>query len=288
MGAADVVPGVSGATIALILGIYERLISCAKTLSTALLALAKLNLRDTRIAFKSTDWHLLLSLLAGIMLAVLSLASTINDLLISYPTELAGLFCGLTIASAATTCQLFNWKNPLLIALTASVAAVSFYMLGFQLTSTAHPPLLAFFGAGAIAVCAMVLPGVSGSFVMLMLGMYTHVIASIDERALDNLAVLALGALTGIICFSALLGHLMETARDVVMSILTGLMFGSLRVLWPWPNGLGITSESHSTETVSTTALVWPASTEWLAPTVAAIIGFALVLTINAASQRFN
>ena len=288
MGAADVVPGVSGATIAVILGIYERLISCAKTLSTALLALAKLDLRDSRTAFNSTDWHLLLSLLAGIVLAVLSLAPTINNLLISYPTELAGLFCGLTIASAATTCQLFNWRTPTLIALTTTVAAVSFYMLGFQPAVTTHPPLLAFFGAGAIAVCAMVLPGVSGSFVMLMLGMYTHVIASIDERALDNLIVLALGALTGITCFSTLLGHLMDTARDVVMSILTGLMFGSLRVLWPWPNGLGITSDSHSIEPAPATALAWPAPTEWLSPTVTAIIGFTMVLMISEASKRFN
>ncbi|MXZ53211.1 MAG: DUF368 domain-containing protein, partial [Acidimicrobiaceae bacterium] len=140
--------------------------------------------------------------------------------------------------------------------------------------------LLVLAGAGAIAICAMILPGISGAFLLLMLGMYGAVINVVtDLRYLEAVVFLA-GAAVGLGLFSTVLGKLLDQARNTVMAVLVGLMFGSLRVLWPWPNGVGVISR-HEHEVIPGTGLNWPGAGEWAAPTAAAVAGFAVVLLIT-------
>ncbi len=279
MGCADVVPGVSGGTIAVALGIYERLLEAVRGLAGALGALLRGGGRVAARRLAGVDWWLTVPLLAGILGAVLLLASVIETLLEEHPETMAGLFCGLVAASAVAACRLFSWRHWGRIAVAVASAAATFALLGLQSAPVADPSLPVLFGAGAVAVCAMILPGVSGAFLLLMLGMYAAVITIVNELRLLEAAIFALGAATGLALFSSLLGWLLERARDTVMAVLVGLMAGSLRVLWPWPDGVGVIS-GHNGETVSGSDLAWPSAAQWPAPTMAAAAGFAAVLVL--------
>jgi putative membrane protein len=165
------------------------------------------------------------------------------------------------------------------------VAAVVFVVLGWRAGPVIDPSPLAFFGAGAVAICAMILPGISGSFLLLMLGMYGAVINTVDDRALGKAAIFAMGAVLGLALFSTVLGRLLDTWFDWVMAALIGLMLGSLRVLWPWPNGVGVISENED-EVVSGTALHWPGAGEWFGPTALAVAAIVVVLMFSAYASR--
>jgi len=226
------------------------------------------------------DWWLIVPLLVGILGTIVLLASAIETLLEEHPETMAGLFCGLVAASAVSACRLFDWRGAREVGLIVVSAAATFALLGLQSGPVADPSLPVLAGAGAVAVCAMILPGISGAFLLLMLGMYGAVINIVtDLRYLEAVVFLA-GAAVGLALFSTVLGRLLDRARDPVMAVLVGLMAGSLRVLWPWPNGVGVISR-HEQQVISGTGLAWPAADQWLAPTVAAAAGFAAVLVIT-------
>ena len=277
MGSADVVPGVSGGTIAVVLGIYERLLDAVRAIAAAAGLLLRGNWPACRQRLTAVDWWMLVPLLAGILGTIVLLASVIETQLQERPETMAGLFCGLVAASAVAACRLFDWRGFAQAAVMALSAAATFALLGFQSGPVADPSLPVLAGAGAVAVCAMILPGISGAFLLLMLGMYGAVLGAVTDLLLVDLVVFAAGAAVGLALFSSLLGRLLERARHTVMAVLVGLMAGSLRVLWPWPNGVGVISR-HDDELVSGTGLEWPAADEWLAPTIAAAVGFAVVL----------
>ncbi|MCE2512660.1 MAG: DUF368 domain-containing protein [Acidimicrobiia bacterium] len=280
MGAADVVPGVSGGTIAVVLGIYERLLGAIRGVAGAAGRLLRGDWRGCGRRLAAVDWWLIVPLLAGILATIVLLASVIETQLEDRPETMAGLFCGLVVASAVSACRLFEWRGVAQIAVTAVAAGATFGLLGLQSGPVADPspPVLA--GAGAIAVCAMILPGISGAFLLLMLGMYGAVISIVTETQYLDAAVFLAGAAVGLALFSSLLGWLLDQDRNTVMSVLVGLMLGSLRVLWPWPNGVGVMSR-HEHEVISGTGLAWPGAGEWAAPTVAAVVGFAVVLLVT-------
>lgn len=280
MGSADVVPGVSGGTIAVVLGIYERLLGSIRGLAAAGGQLLRGDWRECRRRLGTVDWWLIVPLLAGILGTILLLASVIETQLEERPETMAGLFCGLVAASAVSACRLFDWRGAAQVGLMAVSAAATFALLGLQAGPVADPTLPVLAGAGAVAVCAMILPGISGAFLLLMMGMYGAVINVVTEARLADAAVFLAGAAAGLALFSTLLGWLLDRARNPVMAVLVGLMAGSLRVLWPWPNGVGVISR-HDHEVISGTGLAWPAAHEWLAPTAAAAAGFALVLLIT-------
>ena len=280
MGSADVVPGVSGGTIAVVLGIYERLLGAIRGVAGAAGVLLKGDWRGVRPRLGAVDWWLVVPLLAGILGTVGLLASVIETQLEERPETMAGLFCGLVAASAVAACRLFDWRGFAQAAVMAVSAAATFALLGLQSGPVADPSLPLLAGAGAVAVCAMILPGISGAFLLLMLGLYGAVIGAVTDLLLVDLVVLAAGAAVGLALFSSLLGLLLERARDTVMAVLVGLMAGSLRVLWPWPNGVGVISR-HDNEIVSGSGLEWPVADEWLAPTIAAAVGFAVVLVVT-------
>ncbi|MCY3649766.1 MAG: DUF368 domain-containing protein [Acidimicrobiaceae bacterium] len=280
MGAADVVPGVSGGTIAVVLGIYERLLGAIREVAGAAARLLRGDWRESGRRLAGVDWWLIVPLLVGILGTILLLASVIETQLEERPETMAGLFCGLVLASAVSACRLFEWRGAVQIVLMAVAALATFGLLGLQSGPVADPSLLVLAGAGAIAICAMILPGISGAFLLLMLGMYGAVINVVTDLRYLEAAVFLAGAAVGLGLFSTVLGRLLDQARDPVMAVLVGLMFGSLRVLWPWPNGVGVISR-HENEIISGTGLDWPGASEWAAPTAAAVVGFAVVLLIT-------
>jgi putative membrane protein len=273
MGAADVVPGVSGGTIALVLGIYTQLIDAVREGARALGRFAKLDLRGGIEVLRTVPWGFLIPLLAGIGLAILSLAHTIERLLDEEPVRMAGLFLGLVVGSIVVTLELVKRDRQRMLTLGAA-AVVTFLVLGLRSGPAADPSLGFVFVAGAVAICAMILPGVSGSFLLLMLGMYDYVLEAVNDRDLAVLGVFLVGAVLGLALFSSALHWALHQHPDTVMAGLVGLMIGSLRVLWPWPEGTGGTTLGLPRDDV-------------VVPIVAAVIGVVVVIGIaHVASAR--
>lgn len=238
MGAADVVPGVSGGTVALVLGIYERLVANIRTGAGALGRLARgADVRGALERLRQVEWTFLVPLLAGIGLAVLSLAHVIEVALEDHPVPMGALFFGLIVGSAILAWRMLEDADLTDVAVLVAVAIVAFFVLGLGSGERDSASLLLVLMAGALAICAMILPGVSGSFLLLTIGMYELVIDAVNERDLVFLAVFMIGCVLGLALFSSGLSWALEHHRNLVLSALTGLMIGSLRVLWPWPAG---------------------------------------------------
>jgi putative membrane protein len=275
MGMADIVPGVSGGTVALVLGIYRRLLANVRTGARALKALVGADLAGFRLRLAQIEWLFLLPLLGGIVAAFLLLRHPMEDLLRDRPQGVAAVFSGLVAASIYLVWRSIDRHDLIRYATLMGVAVAIFALLGLQASAAAEPPLWAFVVTGAVAICAMILPGISGSFIMLMLGMYAAVLAGSPVQ----LVVFALGAVVGLALFSSLLGWLLEHHDQTVMAALVGLMLGSFRVLWPWPNGVGFISDDQ-TETVRGTAMTWPGWGDFAGGVALALAAFAATFAI--------
>lgn len=281
MGLADIVPGVSGGTVALLFGIYERLIDNVRAGARALGALVKGDFSTGIARIKAIEWSFLLPLLAGVGVAFVALSSIIETLLHDHPEKMAGLFFGLVAASIVVAARQVRTWTPVEWALLVIVAVATFLLLGFQSGAVSDPSLIAFIAAGAIAICAMILPGISGSFLLLVMGMYAALLNAIHDRELDRVAVFMVGAVIGLALFSTLLGWLLDNHHDPLLAALTGLMIGSIRVLWPWPNGVGIISD-EADEVVSGTGMDLPMDgADFIWPTLLAIGAFIIVVGLT-------
>ncbi|MFV0525509.1 MAG: DUF368 domain-containing protein [Acidimicrobiales bacterium] len=285
MGAADIVPGVSGGTVALVLGIYERLLDCVSDGARGMGSLLKGDVDGLRRRMGQVEWSFLIPLATGVLTAIALLSSVIQRLLRDRPEEMAGLFFGLVVGSMVVAWSALHERGSAELIVMAVVGAVTFVLLGFQSGPALDPPLWAYFGAGAIAICAMILPGISGSFLLLMMGMYAPVLADVHERTIVPLAVFAVGAAIGLGLFSTGLRRLLDQVHDPVVAGLIGLMVGSLRVLWPWPNGVGVVSDDAS-ETVSGTSLGWPEPGHAVVPIVLAVVAFVVVVGVSRAAEH--
>jgi putative membrane protein len=239
MGAADLVPGVSGGTIALVIGIYERLIASVREGSLALGSLIKADSGKFKRHFRGVEWSFLLPLLGGIMTAVISLARLLEHQLETNAEIMAGVFFGLVVGSVLIAWRLIRRPEPKHFAIALAIGMTLFVLLGFGEGSiVSDPTLLAFLGAGALAICAMILPGISGSLILLLIGMYAPVLAAVNDRDYLSLGIFILGAALGLALFSQILHWSLQHHHDVVLAALVGLMAGSLRVVWPWPDGV--------------------------------------------------
>jgi putative membrane protein len=272
MGSADVVPGVSGGTIALVLGIYERLVHNIRTGASVLASLVRARWQEALDRARTIEWAFLLPLLAGIALAIMSLAAVITHLLENEPIGTAAVFFGLVLGSIVIAWPRVGTWTPGRVLTGLGVALAAFVLLGLRSGEVTDPALFLFFGAGAIAIVAMILPGISGSFILLMLGMYEATIGAVDDRDILTMLVVLAGATIGLALFSTLLDRMLNDHHDTVMAALIGLMAGSLRVLWPWPDG--------------TDTAVLGAPSEPLAPLLLAVVGFGVVLMIGVAARR--
>jgi putative membrane protein len=281
MGAADIVPGVSGGTVALVLGIYERLIRNVHAGAQSLKALLTGDLDGFRTTIRKVEWIWLLSLLAGILTAIALLSSVIERLLDEQPVRMAALFFGLVVGSLTVAWRLIRSVGPLQIVTIVVVAVALFLVLGLrsdtEVASDAAEIVTkswwVFFLSGALAICAMILPGISGSFILVMLGMYTEVLGAVNDRDLVVLAAFGVGCVVGLALFSTGLNWALEQHHDHVMAAMVGLMLGSLRVLWPWPLG------------TKTTELAAPGG-DIVVPVLLAVAGCVLVIGVEVVATR--
>ncbi|MEV8267191.1 DUF368 domain-containing protein [Microbacterium sp. NPDC076911] len=243
VGLAELLPGISGGTIALITGVYERLIDSA---SHGVNAVKRLVLGPQRREgfmreFRAVDWWLVIPVVVGMAAMVLTLAGMIESLVANNAELARGLFFGLVAASIVVPLQLIPkvqraFASKILgVLVFVAAAVVAFVLIDLAGGSfSAEPPLWVVFIAAAIAVCALVVPGVSGSFFLLAIGLYSPTLIAVDERNLSYLAVFATGALVGLITIVQLMKWLLDHHRRITLLAMAGLMLGSLRALWPW------------------------------------------------------
>lgn len=235
MGAADVVPGVSGGTIAFITGIYEELVNSIKNIN---LQAIRLFFSGKWISFwKHINGNFLLSVFAGIFVSVLSLARGLEYLLEHKPVLIWSFFFGLVLASSYVVARKIDrWDYARVVALMGGIG-IAFYITSVTPTTTTDARWFVVL-SGGLASCAMILPGISGSFILLLLGKYAFALHAVNERILLDLALLAAGAVIGLVLFSNLLSWLLRRYHDSTIAVLVGFMIGSLNKIWPWKETL--------------------------------------------------
>jgi putative membrane protein len=240
MGAADVVPGFSGGTVALVGGIYPRFVRAIRDSAHVLSVVVRLRWRDLAHAVRAIEWRFILPLVVGLGTAILTLASALERLLATQPVVMSALFLGLVLGAALVARRELRAPDARTLPIVVLSAVITFLVLGASPGTLQDPSLLVLGAGAAIAVCATVLPGISGSFLLLLLGLYAPIISAVSARDGVTLAAVAGGIVVGLASFSTLLNWLLARHHDRVLAVLIGLMVGSVRVLWPWPVGSGV------------------------------------------------
>ena len=282
MGAADVVPGVSGGTIAFIVGIYDELINSIKSINVHSIKL----LFTGKIAafWKAINGNFLCSLLLGIGISVFSLAKLITYLLVHEPVLVWSFFFGLVLASTwfvSKDIKEWNWKTITSFILGALVA----YYITVATPAETPTNLFFIFLCGAIAICAMILPGISGSFILVLLGKYFYIMEAINTLDLVVLGVFAVGVFLGITSFSHVLSYALKNFRNITLAVLTGFMLGSLNKVWPWKEVVQTYVDSHGEVKPLVESNILP--NESVGEAVALmVVGFALVYILEKISSR--
>lgn len=282
MGAADVVPGVSGGTIAFIVGIYDELINSIKSINKESL---KLFLTGKWSAFwQYINGSFLFSILSGIGISIFSLAKVITWLLTDHPVLVWSFFFGLVLASTwfvGKDIKGWNWKTILAFIAGAVIA----YYITVATPSNTPSNLLFVFLCGAIAICAMILPGISGSFILVLLGKYFFIMEAVKNLRLVVLLFFAAGACIGITTFSRILSYALKKIRNITLAVLTGFMLGSLNKVWPWKETIETYTDSHGVVKPLVEANILPNQYVWEAIALMAV-GFLAVYFLEKLSAK--
>lgn len=242
MGSADIVPGVSGGTIAFIAGIYEELIHTIKIVSSE--GVKKLIKFDVKGLLNLIPYKFLVPLGAGILTAIFTFARFLEFALTHYPIYVWSFFFGLIIASIfLVRKKIEKWNSQLYLALV--IASIAAYVIVGAVPVETPATILAFFLSGIIAITAMILPGISGSFLLLIMGKYQQILGAVTDFNFVILAAVAAGAVIGLGLFSQLLSYLFKHYHNLMIASLTGLMIGSLRKVWPWKETIQTYVDSH-------------------------------------------
>lgn len=231
MGAADVVPGVSGGTIAFITGIYDTLLESIRRINPSLLYIWRN--KGSKAAFNHINGFFLISLFSGIFVSIATLAKLITWLLNTHPIPIWSFFFGLILVSVYHIVRQVEKRDAIRF-ITLLVGVAFAYSITVLKPLHMEPTMLNTLIAGSIAICAMILPGISGSFILLLIGMYTPVLAAVKGFQVDILALFLTGCVIGLLTFSHLLSWLLRKFRDATLMFLTGLMIGTLPKIWPW------------------------------------------------------
>ena len=282
MGAADVVPGVSGGTIAFIVGIYEELINSIKSINlSSLKLLLGFKIKDFWNAINGT---FLICVLAGILTSVLSLAKIITWLLETHPVLVWSFFFGLVLASTWSVSKRIK-KMSISRWITFFIgAALAFFIT--DATPSATPDALWFiFICGAISICAMILPGISGSFILVLLGKYMYIMTSLKEFNIPIILIFGAGAAIGIISFSNVLSYLLKNYHDLTISTLAGFMFGSLNKIWPWKETVETFVDRHGITKPLIEKNILPNQYLWQG-IILMIIGLIMVIALEKISEK--
>jgi putative membrane protein len=243
IGIAELIPGISGGTIALITGVYKRIIDSAAEAVRGIVLLfgfSKANFAKSSTHFKAISWSLLIPMLIGMVTAIFVGAGIVEPLLEQYPTVTKAVFAGLIAASLFVPITLsgMGWKiSHYLVLLVSALGAFAFTSI--PRAADADPSFIVIVVSAAFAVCALVLPGISGSYLLLALGIYAPTVAAVNDRDFGYLGTFVLGAILGLASFVSLLQWLLANKIKMTMVVMTGLMIGSLRALWPWQSDTG-------------------------------------------------
>lgn len=274
MGGADVIPGVSGGTVALIVGIYERLVTSIRAAAAIPVALVRRGPTGARERAAEVDWRLVLPLATGIVVALGIGMVVIPPLREAFPEEIRAVFLGLVAASLVVPWRRISARGPAVAVVAVAAAVIAFVLVGLPPREVAEPSLPRVAGSAAVAICAMILPGVSGAFLLEVFGIYDATLAAPLEPDLAYVGTFALGAVVGLGLFAKALETLLARWHDLTMAALTGLMAGALRALWPW-----LTEERA--------LLAPPGDASALVPALAAAASFvALRALLRAGSRR--
>ena len=286
MRAADVVPGVSGGTIAFISGIYEELIDSISKVNLKTLGLWKKE--GFSAMWSEVNGNFLLSLIVGIGMSIVSLARVIRYLLETQPILIWSFFFGLVLASIIYVAkQIYRW-NIGTVLLMISGAVIAYFITTLSPQEAQYSYWYVFL-SGALAICAMILPGISGSFILLLLGMYKPVLDAINDKELGLLIILMLGAVTGLLSFSKLLKWLFDNFENLTLAVLTGFIVGSLNKIWPWKEVLRselINGKEKILEERSISPLAFQGDSQLEWALLCGAVGFGFILLLEKLAEK--
>ncbi|ANW95140.1 hypothetical protein AXE80_02045 [Wenyingzhuangia fucanilytica] len=283
MGAADVVPGVSGGTIAFISGIYEELLTTISNINLSLLTVLKQD--GIKAAWKKANANFILALLLGVAISVVSLAKGISLLLATKPILVWSFFFGLVVASVIYVGkQIDKWRVQEIIALVLAGALAYCITIAEPMVSDDASSLFLFL-AGALAICAMILPGISGAFILVLLGAYEAILTAVHSRDIQIIAIVGLGAIVGLLSFSRVLKWMFVHYKNTTLAGLTGFILGSLNKIWPWKETITTRINSKGIEVPVLQNSILPVNYNGDAQLTIALLlalaGFALILGLE-------
>lgn len=291
MGAADVVPGVSGGTIAFISGIYEELLTSISSVNTSLIK--KLKEEGFLSVWKEINGNFMSALLAGIFVSVLTLAKIIGNLIETQPIMVWSFFLGLVLASIIYVGkQIESWNFRTFIGLIVGTS-IAYYIVHLQPVNSDEVSLGYIFMSGALAICAMILPGISGAFILVILGAYKSILDALEDRDIKVVLTFIVGAVVGILSFSKVLKWLFSKYRNMTLALLTGFIIGSLNKIWPWKHAVTFRINSHGEQVPFNEASVLPwnynGDPQLLFAIVLVVVGFGLILILESlATHKTN
>ncbi|MBA6156442.1 DUF368 domain-containing protein [Tenacibaculum sp. S7007] len=283
MGAADVVPGVSGGTIAFISGIYEELLGSISNINLDLFKTLKKD--GFKAAWKQLNGNFLASLFVGIFISIVSLAKMIKWLLEYKPILLWAFFFGLVLASIIYIVKQVKEWSVLSIGIGVLTAVLGYLITVIPSVNTQEVSYLFLVFSGAIASCAMILPGISGSYILLLIGIYPLVMTAISDRDVKVISAIAVGVIIGLTTFSKLLKWLFTNYKNEMLIALTGLMIGSLNKVWPWKSVISTYTDRHGVVKPLLEKSILPQNfngdSQLLYASLLAIVGFSLILLLE-------
>lgn len=286
MGAADVVPGVSGGTIAFISGRYERLIDALSSFDLRLWAIWKKE--GFSSVWKAIDGTFLTLIFSGVLVSIFSLANAIHYGLEHHAPLLWGYFFGLILASSWMISRRIETHSLKVLVIGLGGLALGIAVGFLSPTETPVTAVTLFFG-GMIAICAMILPGISGSFILLMMGLYSGLIAAVKSLDIALLICFAVGAIIGLLSFVRLLSYLLHHYHNETLGLLTGIMLGALGKVWPWKNTLSfrLDRQGNQKPLLQENVMPWTfeqlsgEASQWMLVLLLGLLGMATVLLIE-------
>ncbi|HSJ67480.1 MAG TPA: DUF368 domain-containing protein [Anditalea sp.] len=290
MGGADIVPGVSGGSIALITGIYEELLDSIKSID--LTALKLLISGKFKMFWSTINGSFLLAVFLGILTSLFTLSRLLTYLIEYHPIPLWSFFCGLILISAIWILRdIKRWTIIVIIAVVIGII-VAYFITELPPITSPESPIFTFF-SGAIAICAMILPGISGSFILLILGQYEPILKALNDRNFLTLFLFALGCLVGLLSFSRLISYLLHHYHAITLAFLSGIMLGSINKIWPWKNVISYRMSSSGVEKPFLTENVMPGEyalitgedPQIMMAVITFVVGFLLVIVIEQAAN---
>ncbi len=286
MGAADVVPGVSGGTIAFISGIYEELITSINNVNLSLFKTLKKD--GFKVFWTQLNGNFLVALFLGIFISVFSLAKGISWLLVNQPIILWSFFFGLVVASIFFVGKSLEKWNLAAIVMFVLGAVIAYYITTLPpAENTESLPYLFF--SGALAICAMILPGISGAFILVLLGSYKVILEAVHERDLKIVTIVGLGAIFGILSFAKVLKWLFTSYKNITLAVLTGFILGSLPKIWPWKKILETKVFDEKVIVIkdqSVSPFAFEGDNQLLFAIILALVGFSLIFILEKLASK--